>query len=80
VLSLARYLDELTTPLNHELMREFMLFTNDLDVTRGQSFRASHSEFVELLAKDGFEWTDETRFVKGAPKPRPARERDYAWI
>jgi hypothetical protein len=80
VLSLARYLSELTTPLNREVMREFMLFTNDLDVSRGQSFRASHAEFVELLARDGFEWTDETRFTEGAPRPRPARERDYAWL
>lgn len=80
VLSLARYLSELTTPLNREIMREFMLFTNDLDVSRGQSFRASHPEFVELLARDGFEWTDETRFTEGAPRPRPARERDYAWL
>lgn len=80
VLSLARYLSELTTPLNRDVMREFMLFTNDLDVTRGQSFRASHAEFVELLARDGFEWTDETRFTEGAPRPRPARERDYAWL
>lgn len=80
VLSLARYLSELTTPLNRTVMREFMLFTNDLDVSRGQSFRASHPEFVELLARDGFEWTDETRFTEGAPRPRPARERDYAWL
>jgi len=80
VLSLARYLSELTTPLNREVMREFMLFTNDLDASRGQSFRASHGEFVELLARDGFEWTDETRFTEGAPRPRPARERDYAWL
>jgi len=80
VLSLARYLSELTTPLNREVMREFMLFTNDLDISRKQSFRASHGEFVELLARDGFEWTDETRFVEGAPRPRPARERDYAWL
>ena len=80
VLSLARYLSELTTPLNREIMREFMLFTNDLDVSRGQSFRESHREFVELLARDGFEWTDETRFTEGAPRPRPARERDYAWL
>jgi hypothetical protein len=80
VLSLARYLSELATPLNHEVMREFMLFTNDLDISRGQSFRASHGEFVELLARDGFEWTDETRFADGIVRPRPARERDYAWL
>jgi len=80
VLALARYLDELSTPMNGEVLREFMLFTNDLDATRGQSFRVTHAEFVELLAQDGFEWTDETRFVGNAAPNRSARERDYAWL
>ena len=39
VLSLARYLDEMTTPPDPEIIREFMLFTNDLDATRKQSIR-----------------------------------------
>jgi hypothetical protein len=80
VLSLARYLPDLTTPANPEIIRELMLFTNDLDATRGQSFRETHSEMVKLFAEDGFEWTDETRFVEGKVHYRPARERDYAWL
>jgi MoaA/NifB/PqqE/SkfB family radical SAM enzyme len=80
VLSLARYLDTLDTPAKPDVLRELMLFSNDLDATRGQSFRRTHAEFVALLAEDGFEWTDETRFVDGPFKMRPARERDYAWL
>jgi MoaA/NifB/PqqE/SkfB family radical SAM enzyme len=81
VLSLARYLQDIKTPPNPEIIREFMLFTNDLDATRGQSFRKAHPEMVELLAEDGFEWTDETRFAKDkVVRNRPARERDYAWL
>ncbi len=80
VLSLARYLDGMQRLVNPEIIREFMLFTNDLDATRGQSFRTTHAEFVKLLAEDGFEWTDETRFVTNEARKRPARERDYAWL
>ncbi|HKV00038.1 MAG TPA: radical SAM protein [Vineibacter sp.] len=80
VLSLARYLDGLDTPFNRDVVHELMLFTNDLDATRGQSFRSTHAELVQLLAEDGFEWTDETRFATGDRKMRPARERDYAWL
>jgi glutamate-1-semialdehyde 2,1-aminomutase len=80
VVSLAKYLDTLDTPVNPEILRELMLFSNDLDASRNQSFRKTHAEFVALLAEDGFEWTDETRFVEGPLKMRPAKERDYAWL
>ena len=80
VLQLAHYLQELTTPSNPEIIREFMLFTNDLDATRGQSFQITHAEMVHLMAEDGFEWTNETRFVDGKTRNRPARDRDYAWL
>jgi glutamate-1-semialdehyde 2,1-aminomutase len=82
VLSLARYLDTMETPFNRDVIRELMLFSNDLDATRGQSFRKTHAEMVALLAEDGFEWTDETRFVTADEKMkmRPASERDYAWL
>lgn len=80
VVSLADYLDSLTAPLNRPLLRELMLFTNDLDATRGQDFQKTHAEFVRLAAEDGFEWTREIRFAKGDTRPRPAKDRDYAWI
>lgn len=80
VLQLSRYLDELEAPTDHDALREFMLFTNDLDATRHQAFTAVHAEFVALLAQDGFTWTDETRFVGDGQKTVPARERAYAWL
>ena len=76
----ADYLDSLTAPLNEPLLRELMLFTNDLDATRGQDFRRTHAEFVRLAAEDGFEWTGEIRFAEGDTRQRPAKDRDYAWI
>jgi MoaA/NifB/PqqE/SkfB family radical SAM enzyme len=81
VLSLARYLTEMKTQPDPEIIREFMLFTNDLDVTRKQDIRASCPELVQLMAEDGFPWIDETRFATNTPNAmRPARERDYAWL
>jgi MoaA/NifB/PqqE/SkfB family radical SAM enzyme len=80
VVSLADYLDALTAPLNRTLLRELMLFTNDLDATRGQDFQRTHAEFVRLAAEDGFEWTREIRFAEGDTRQRPAKDRDYAWI
>jgi len=80
VLSLADYLDSLSAPLNRALLRELMLFTNDLDATRGQDFQQTHAEFVTLAAKDGFEWTREVRFAGGDTRQIPAKDRDYAWV
>jgi MoaA/NifB/PqqE/SkfB family radical SAM enzyme len=80
VSSLARYLDELETPADPDIIREFMAFTNDLDATRGQDFRSTHPQLVELLAQDGFEWTNNTRYANGRVHNLPARERAYAWL
>ena len=41
-------------------MRSFMLFTNDLDITRGQSFQDTHRELLQLIIDAGFPWSDET--------------------
>lgn len=51
------------------LMRDFMLFTNDLDQSRGQDFRETHAELVQLLAESGFTWTTEMLFA-GKPEGR----------
>jgi hypothetical protein len=80
VLGLAHYLDEITVPADPDLIKEFMLFTNDLDITRGQSFRKTHPDLVRLLAEDGFEWCDDTLYADGKEHNRPARERIYAWL
>jgi glutamate-1-semialdehyde 2,1-aminomutase len=80
VKSLATYLAGIDTPTDHKALRDFMLFTNDLDATRGQSFRTAHAELVELMAEDGFEWTDETVYAHGDVRHKPARDRAFAWV
>ena len=80
VRSLATYLRDIKEPANIRALREFMLFTNDLDVTRGQDFRTVHAELVQLMAEDGFDWTGETLHAKGDTRNRPARDRAFAWV
>jgi len=45
----------------------FVKFTNDMDISRGQSFRALYPELIESFARDGLKWTDESRFAHRAP-------------
>ncbi len=52
-----------------KLLREFMLFTNDLDVSRGQDFRTVHRELADLLAGAGFAWTGETLHARRTALP-----------
>jgi hypothetical protein len=78
--SLADYLRDNHQPLDVRSLGEFMLFTNDLDATRGQDFRTVHAEFVKLMAEDGFQWTSETLHARGDTRNRPARDRAYAWV
>jgi glutamate-1-semialdehyde 2,1-aminomutase len=48
------------------LVHEFMRFTNDLDKSRGQSFRETYPELLQLFADDGYPWHDEGRFYSPA--------------
>jgi hypothetical protein len=48
---------------DQDLMRAFMLFTNDLDITRGQSFRSAHDELLQLITDAGFKWINETCYA-----------------
>ena len=54
-----------STPVQTEFLREFMLFTNDLDRKRNQDFKKVHRELYELILDSGFKWTDETKFFCG---------------
>jgi MoaA/NifB/PqqE/SkfB family radical SAM enzyme len=60
VLDLAAVLEPVGAEFDEKLMRDFMLFTNDLDVSRGQSFGDTHDELLALISETGFEWTAET--------------------
>lgn len=46
---------------DEKVLRTFMLFTNDLDITRAQSFQETHRELLQLITDSGFTWTNETR-------------------
>jgi MoaA/NifB/PqqE/SkfB family radical SAM enzyme len=66
VLSIARHLESVPGSARKDALRNLMLFTNDLDAGRKQSFREVHGELVSLLAESGFTWTDEC-----SPEARP---------
>jgi hypothetical protein len=42
-----------------DLLRDFMLYTNDLDASRGQSIHRTDPELVALLEQAGYPWIDE---------------------
>jgi len=58
------------------LFREFMEFTNDLDVSRGQSLAEAEPELFALLGASGVPWTNERRHTQSAPVSKP-RRRNY---
>jgi len=60
-------LESVGEELDAELLREFMVFTNDLDVTRKQSFRSACPELLGHIESAGFAWTDETRYAFDEP-------------
>jgi len=56
------YLIQTPEPVALEhLTKEFMVFTNDLDISRGQSFRTTHSTLYNYFASSQFGWCDELR-------------------
>lgn len=46
-------------PFDPQELRKFMLFTNDLDSSRGQNIRETFPELVRLIEKAGYPWIDE---------------------
>jgi hypothetical protein len=59
VRGLAAQLKPRDDSFDSRLLRDFMLFTNDLDVSRRQSFAEVNSELLGLFAEAGFQWTAE---------------------
>jgi MoaA/NifB/PqqE/SkfB family radical SAM enzyme len=70
ILSLAEYMESLPGKPTPEMFRKFMLFTNDLDISRGQKFTAVHSELYEAYREAGYSWTEETLHARPKPTPR----------
>jgi hypothetical protein len=59
VQSLASQFEAGSDEVDTKLLRDFMLFSNDLDATREQSIHTADPELVALLAEAGFPWIDE---------------------
>ena len=54
------YLDQHEDVQFRHLYRKLNLFTNDMDISRGQSFEKTHGELFALIRKDGYRWSWET--------------------
>lgn len=67
VLGIASHLEADAAEVSEALLREFMVFTNDLDRTRGQNFREVHGDLCEFIQESGLTWTDDTRHVRLIP-------------
>jgi MoaA/NifB/PqqE/SkfB family radical SAM enzyme len=58
------YLEQASVPSNiAQLTREFAIFTNDLDRSRGQDFKTTHAELYEHFIASEFGWCDEVRHL-----------------
>jgi len=73
VLSIANQIESVPDDCNPKSLRTLMLFTNDLDATRGQNFRDIHNELLNIIQETGFHWTEERRF-------RELGEDRVAWV
>ncbi len=51
------------------LVNKFMLFTNDMDNSRNQSFLRTHKELLRYIEETGFIWTKETLHFEKATLP-----------
>jgi MoaA/NifB/PqqE/SkfB family radical SAM enzyme len=74
VRALALGLEALEGHWDQSLFHEFMVFTNDLDASRGQSVRTSLPELWELIAGLGIEWTTQTRHFQARRDTRENAE------
>jgi len=68
VLSVIDQVERLTDRCTPDALRTLMLFSNDLDATRRQNTRAVHGELLQLLAAEGFHWTEERSLAKAPRK------------
>jgi len=59
-----------------ELVRKFMLFTNDLDNGRNQSFSNTHKELLKYIEETGYIWTKETLHFEKATLPPISMQKD----
>jgi pyruvate-formate lyase-activating enzyme len=63
IVALAARLEMHGDTLDMDNLQEFMVFTNDLDRSRGQSFRDACPELLSYIEEAGIPWSHETRFA-----------------
>jgi len=62
IAQLAAALEATDRVFDPELLREFMIFTNAMDMSRKQSFAATLPELRQSILDAGFEWASEMHF------------------
>ena len=62
ILSVADVIETIQDNCSRESLHALMLFTNDLDATRGQNFRQVHPELLGMIQEEGFKWVEERCF------------------
>ncbi|CAJ0855895.1 hypothetical protein AMST5_00874 [freshwater sediment metagenome] len=78
--SLVEHFNSAESSTNYAGLHTFNLFTNDLDLSRQQSFKKSLAELYELIADAGYTWVDDTLHANTEQHRRPARDRVHAWV
>lgn len=61
IYALATGLDAIQDEWDTEGLRTFMLFTNDLDRSRGQDFAATNPELLRFIEEAGMQWSAESK-------------------
>lgn len=64
LLTLCETLDADEAEPNPKLVEDFMTFTNDLDISRGQLFSSVNSELLDFIEASGVKWSNQTRFAQ----------------
>ena len=62
ILSVADVIETIQDNCSRESLRALMLFTNDLDASRGQNFGQVHPELLGMIEEEGFKWIEERCF------------------
>jgi hypothetical protein len=62
VLAVADAIESAQDNCSKESLKMLMLFTNDLDATRGQDFRQANPELLCMIEEEGFHWSDQRCF------------------
>jgi MoaA/NifB/PqqE/SkfB family radical SAM enzyme len=75
-LSLSHDLKKSSESFNPNDFRRFMLFTNDLDISRDQNFRDINKDLLEQIEAGGYEWTDETNVCYASVTNFPVQARE----